>query len=98
MINKVLLKEAIKERGISITFLAKKIGISREGFYKKMNGTTEYKVSEVSKIKKILNLTDKDIDEIFFDKNSELNSRISKTKTLDYLFATDDSGSEEGRE
>ena len=67
MINSVLLKKRIKGKGISITLLAEKVGISREGFYKKMNGITEFKISEVLRIKKILNLSEKDANEIFFN-------------------------------
>lgn len=67
MTNTELLKRSIDDSGISITFLAGKLGISREGFYKKMNGETEYKASEIFKIQKILHLTDKMRDKIFFN-------------------------------
>ena len=78
MTDTILLKKVIDESGISITFLAEKLGISRVGFYKKLNGETEYKASEIFKLQKILHLTDKARDKIFFAENSELNSRNVK--------------------
>lgn len=74
MTDTILLRKVIDESGISITYLAKKLGISREGFYKKLNGDTEYKASEIFKLQKILHLTDKTRDKIFFAHNSELDS------------------------
>lgn len=64
--NAKLLKKTIKESGIPITFIARKLEISRECFYKKLNGRTEYKASEIFKMQKILHLTDERRDEIFF--------------------------------
>ena len=60
------LNEAITESGITITAIANKIGISREGFYKKLNNETEFKASEISTLQKILALTNERRDEIFF--------------------------------
>lgn len=75
MTDTILLRKVINRSGISITFLAKKLGLSREGFYKKLNGETEYKASEIFKLQKILHLDDRTRDKIFFGENSELNSR-----------------------
>ena len=60
------LKNRISESGISISFIADKMGITREGFYKKMNGATEFKASEIKSLKTILNLSNKERDTIFF--------------------------------
>lgn len=67
MTNTVRLKETINQRGISITFIANTIGITREGLYNKLNGETEFKGSEIAKISKILRLTNKERDDIFFN-------------------------------
>lgn len=75
VVNEMMLRETIKERGCTITFLARKLGISREGFYKKLSGKSEYKASEIFEMQKVLNLTDEKRDQIFFAENSELNSR-----------------------
>lgn len=66
MTNSKKLNDEISESGITITAIAKKIGITREGFYKKLNNDTEFKASEITALQKILNLSNKKRDEIFF--------------------------------
>lgn len=68
------LNEVISDSGITITAIANKLGITREGFYKKLNNETEFKASEISAMKKILNLTNRKRDEIFFAQKVELKS------------------------
>lgn len=68
------LNDAILESGIKIIAIASKLGISREGFYKKLNNETEFKASEISAMQKILGLTNKKRDEIFFASKVELQS------------------------
>ena len=68
MTDTKMLKKKISDSGISITHIAKKIGITREGFYKKLNNETEFKASEICIIKQILNLSIEERDEIFFCK------------------------------
>ena len=63
-----MLNDEIIDSGMTITAIAKKIGITREGFYKKLNNETEFKASEISTLQKILRLTNKRRDEIFFAK------------------------------
>lgn len=60
------LSNEITDSGITITAIANKIGITREGFYKKLNNETEFKASEISTLQKILRLSNKKRDEIFF--------------------------------
>lgn len=64
------LSDEITDSGMTITAIAKKIGITREGFYKKLNNETEFKASEISALQKILRLSNKKRDEIFFCKRS----------------------------
>lgn len=71
MTNSELLSEVISEFGITITALSKRIGITREGFYKKLNNETEFKASEISAIQQILQLTNEKRDEIFFGEKVE---------------------------
>ena len=66
MTNSKKLNDEISESGITITAIAKKIGITREGFYKKLNNDTEFKASEITALQRILNLSNKKRDEIFF--------------------------------
>ena len=51
------LNDAILESGIKIVAIAGKLGISRKGFYKKLNNETEFKDSEIAAMQKILGLT-----------------------------------------
>lgn len=71
------LSDEITDSGITITAIAKKLGITREGFYKKLNNETEFKASEISALQKILRLTNKKRDEIFFAKE-EIRKGIGK--------------------
>ena len=48
--------------------LAKKIGINRSFLSKKIRRLTEFKISEIQKIKDAYNLSEKDLVDIFFDK------------------------------
>lgn len=69
--NSVLLSHEISESGMTITFIARKIGITREGFYKKLNNETEFKASEIVILQSLLRLSNKKRDEIFFAKRVE---------------------------
>ena len=68
------LSDEITDSGMTITAIAKKISITREGFYKKLNNETEFKASEISALQKILRLSNRKRDEIFFAKEVELKS------------------------
>lgn len=71
MTDSNMLNAAIDDSGITITAIAKKLGITREGFYKKLNNKTEFKASEVKIMQNILNLSNKKRDEIFFAEKVE---------------------------
>lgn len=71
MTDSTLLNEEIADSGITITAIARKLGITREGLYKKINNETEFKASEILSMQKILNLTNKKRDSIFFVKKVE---------------------------
>lgn len=71
MTDSNLLNEEIADSGITITAIARKLGIAREGLYKKINNETEFKASEILSMQKILNLTNKKRDSIFFAKKVE---------------------------
>lgn len=65
MTDSTLLNEEIVDSGITITAIARKLGITREGLYKKINNETEFKASEILSMQRILNLTNKKRDSIF---------------------------------
>ena len=71
MTDSELLNDEISKSGMTVTFIARKMGITREGFYKKLNNETEFKASEIVALQSILRLSNKRRDEIFFTKKVE---------------------------
>ena len=63
--NPEMLKGKIRESGMTVTAIAFKCGVTRESLYKKLNGETEFKASEIVKLTNILRLTQKERNEIF---------------------------------
>lgn len=59
------LKKAIEESGISITFIAEQLGVTRRTVYSKIDGRAEWKASEIVKMGEILHLSAKKRNEIF---------------------------------
>lgn len=72
--NNDLLKEVIQDRGIKITSLADKIGISRQSLSQKLNGEREFAQGEILAIKNNLRLSDEEFMLIFFNSDVEENS------------------------
>lgn len=66
MINLKLLNKSIINSGKTITHLSKTLKISREALYKKLNGETEFKISEANILVNELNLSTEDRTRIFF--------------------------------
>ena len=60
------LNDIIQSKGLKLEFLAKQIGISVGSMSNKMNGKTDFKLPEVQKLRKMLNLSLKETEEIFF--------------------------------
>lgn len=71
MINTKLLEKKISDSGMTMVSLAEKTGILRESLYNKLKGSTEFKASEISSLSKVLRLSTRERDAIFFD--SEVN-------------------------
>lgn len=65
MTDVIRLKNRIKDMGIKKSFIAEKMGISYQGYLKKENGESEFLQSEISVLKMVLNLTNKEVSEIF---------------------------------
>lgn len=67
MTDTTRLKQIIAETGLKKKFLAKKLGLTPYGLAKKINGETEFKASEITKICQILDIQDiQDKWSIFF--------------------------------
>ena len=67
--NSELLIEKIKEKGMSIGDICKRLDMSRSAFYRKVKGITEFTQSEIAKICVILEL-DSPVDVFFSSKVS----------------------------
>lgn len=63
--NKELLQEITKEKGFTMTALAKALGISRVYLYGLVNGRYNWSLALVRKIKSVLDLSDEQIRAIF---------------------------------
>lgn len=68
MTNGVELKQAIRESGVSITFLASQMDCSRNRIYAIINGA-DCTASEISSLSKLLHLTKAKRDHIFLTEN-----------------------------
>jgi len=64
--NGKLLKEIAKAKQITLQEIAEALGLTRQGLSKKIENRSEFRVSEVAKISKLLELSEKQKREIFF--------------------------------
>ena len=77
MLNRKLLKETIEDRGITISALSRKTGLSREAVYRKLkNPNSDFTASQIISFTKALRLTPEERDSIFF--NSDMNDIHNK--------------------
>lgn len=73
MTDTKLLKDVIKKSGVTITWLAHKMGCTRPRIYKILNGG-DATASEIQAISKALKLTDSTRNKIFFAKQVALDT------------------------
>lgn len=66
MTNSELLREKISLSGYKLQFIAEKMGLTYQGFLKKINNESEFKASEIKSLQAILRLSKKERDAIFF--------------------------------
>jgi len=64
--NKDLLMAKINESGYKIGYIADCIGISRQTLSYRLNNHSDFKDKEAARLKRILNLSNKEVDDIFF--------------------------------
>jgi transcriptional regulator with XRE-family HTH domain len=77
--NHELLKDTIQDRGVKVSVLADKIGISRQSLHMKLNGERSFDQGEIMAIKTTLRLSDEEFMEIFFNDGVDKLSREVKT-------------------
>ena len=76
MINYELLRKRVKSSGMTMVAISEKTGILRETLYNKLNGKSEFYVSEIVALTATLHLTKDERDKIFFAKEVELNETV----------------------
>lgn len=64
--NYELLREFIRNSGLKVSFLAGKIGITRQSLRAKINGDRAFTQSEILALKVALRMSDEDFMNIFF--------------------------------
>lgn len=64
--NLLLLKSKMVEKGMTDQKLSALLGINQATLFRKKNGASDFYRNEIKVIKEVLELTDKDIDLIFF--------------------------------
>lgn len=67
MVRLDLLKAAMEDRCVKPTAIARKIGLSRATFRYRLNGTYEFKASEIDSLCRILHLSTDERNAIFFE-------------------------------
>lgn len=63
--NDTLFIAKAKDEGRTFRYISRKLGITEFGLKKKRNGTIPWKIDEINEVTKLLNLTDKERDDIF---------------------------------
>ncbi len=75
MTNTDLLNDKIKEKGLKIGFIIKKLNLSYGWFSKKLNNEKDFTATEMQILCEVLGITDlEEKDRIFFAKNVEKSS------------------------
>ena len=67
MANVELLRQTMKDSGMTVSAIAEKSGICRETLYNRMNSGDFY-ASEIVSLTRVLGLSKKEIDDIFLPK------------------------------
>lgn len=65
------LKVKIRESGMTMVMISKQSGIVRETLYNRLKGIGEFNASEIVSLTKVLNLSAKERNRIFFSQKVE---------------------------
>ncbi len=66
MINSQLLRDAIDKSGLKLGFIADEMGLTRQSLTSKIDGSYQFKIGEAAKLARILGLSSRDRELIFF--------------------------------
>lgn len=67
MTNTDLLLKHVHDSGLKLKFIAESLGITPFGLSNKIHNKTEFKATEIRKMKELLNLSNEERDKIFFN-------------------------------
>ncbi len=65
--NKVLYKEYLTEKKLKDKNIANVLGITKQAMSYRVNGRTDWSVSDLKKLKEFIGMTNEEIIKIFFD-------------------------------
>jgi len=68
MIDYTELNNRIEESGVKKNVIAKQLGITSKTLFAKLNGKSEFTISQVVRLSSVLHLTYKEMSNIFFSK------------------------------
>ena len=72
MTNTILLKQYLDKKHFTMRQIADRLNIAPSTLSRKINNKNEFKTEEISRIQKLLNLTNKERDVIFFSHGVDL--------------------------
>jgi len=61
------LRAAVRRSGLKQSFIAKEMGVSDQVIHNRLTGVAQFRLDEISSICRVLKLTKKERDAIFFD-------------------------------
>ena len=70
MLNRKMLEDRIQQKGLKKSYIAERLGISRATLSSMLNGKTEFRLSHVRTLCKLLDIRDEEtLLAIFFNQN-----------------------------
>lgn len=66
------LREKIDDSGYKLRFIAKKLGITYQGFLNKINNKSEFKATEIQTLCNLLSIDIQEKEQIFFAQNVDV--------------------------
>ena len=71
MTNVTLLRQKIDDSGLKMSYIAEQLNMTPQGLYKKLKDGSDWLFSQVMIIKKLLQLSDEEVNAIFFNDDVE---------------------------
>lgn len=65
------LKTKIRDKGLKLQYVADSLNISRMALNNKLNGKTEFNLKEIRALEQLLDLSQHDMAQIFFNSKSD---------------------------